>query len=103
MHKGKIVEKAVRSSGISITQLARKLKRSRQWVYQIFQQEQVSTDDMLAIGKAIHYDFSTDLKSFNTLGDPTPPENKIQDNNAEYWKQKYISLLEEYNELLKKK
>jgi plasmid maintenance system antidote protein VapI len=102
MHKGQVIQKAVKESGISITQLAKKLKKSRQSVYNIFDSQQVPLDMIIEIGKAIHYDFSKDfkqLKSYSSQSDATIAE----DSNVEYWKQKYITLLEEYNQLLKSK
>jgi predicted transcriptional regulator len=102
MHKGQIIEKAVKESGISITQLAKKIKKSRQSVYNIFESQNVPIDLILSIGKAIHYDFSKDikqLKAYSTKTDLTV----VEEGNVEYWKQKYITLLEEYNQLLKAK
>jgi hypothetical protein len=101
MRKGKVIEKAVRSSGVSITLLAKKLKKSRQWVYHIFESDQVSSDVIADIGKAIHYDFSKDFKNIHFY---STQENIsiVQEDTVDYWKEKYIDLLEEYNELLKK-
>ncbi len=102
MHKGQVIEKAVKQSGISITQLAKKLRKSRQSVYNIFETQNVPWDLILDIGKAIHYDFSKDFKQLKTYSTKTDPVIAEED-NAEYWKQKYILLLEEYNQLLKNK
>ena len=102
MHKGQVIQKAVKESGITITQLAKKLKKSRQSIYNIFDNPQVPLDIIMEIGKAIHYDFSKDfkqLKSYSSQSDSTMAE----EGKVEYWKQKYISLLEEYNQLLKGK
>lgn len=104
MHKGKIIEKAVRSNGVSITNLAKKMNRSRQWIYHIFESNQVSTDIIIEIGKAIHHDFSNDISSISNILKTKPTTNAASDNEGvEYWKQKYILLLEEYNNLLKRK
>ena len=32
-HRGEIIEKAIRNSGIPLTSIARKVGKSRQWVY----------------------------------------------------------------------
>jgi hypothetical protein len=94
MHKGQVIEKAVRASGVPLTQLARRLNRSRQWVYNIFHTEQVSLDVAIEIGKIIHYDFS---KEFKQLKGYTMPEenNMFEEENPEDWKTKCIHLLEE--------
>jgi len=102
MHKGQVIEKAVKESGISITQLAKKIKKSRQSVYNIFETQNVPLDLIIEIGKAIHYDFSKDIKQLKVYSTKTDTVIAEED-NAEYWKQKYISLLEEYNQLLKAK
>ena len=102
MHKGQVIQKAVKQSGISITQLAKKIRKSRQSIYNIFESQNVPIDLILAIGKAIHYDFSKDFKQLKTYSTKVDPMVAEED-NVEYWKQKYISLLEEYNQLLKAK
>jgi transcriptional regulator with XRE-family HTH domain len=102
MHKGQVIQKAVKESGISITQLAKKIRKSRQSIYNIFESQNVSIDLILSIGNAIHYDFSKDFKQLKTYSTKTDPMMAEED-NAEYWKQKYIALLEEYNQLLKNK
>ncbi len=77
--------------------------KSRRWVYLLFENNTVSIDIMLQIGKIIHYDFSEELNrpSANLFTVNEPPSLYISD--EEYWKNKYLNLLEEYNELLKKK
>jgi hypothetical protein len=101
MHKGQVIKEAVKESGVNITQLAIKLGKSRQWVYNVFGSPQVSVDAILEIGKAIHHDFSIDFKQLKTYNTQTDP-GILEEDNLEYWKQKYILLLEEYNQLLKK-
>jgi hypothetical protein len=100
MRKGKVIEKAVRNSGVNITLLAKKLKKSRQWVYHIFESDQVSSDVIADIGKAIHYDFSNDFKNIHFYQGNDGMRIEHED-SADYWREKYIALLEEYNALLK--
>lgn len=61
-HKGEIIEKAVRESGHSITKLAKKMGKSRRWVYQIFDSPVVPIDYIMDIGNIIHHDFSQYIK-----------------------------------------
>ena len=100
LHKGEIIKKAVYQSGYSITKLAKDLGKSRRWVYQLFENSNVSTDVVLAIGNVIYHDFSELIqvmpKSSETNGVNTPNSTNI------FWKDKYVNLLEEYNDLLKK-
>ena len=100
-HRGEIVEKAVRQSGYSITKLSIKMKKSRRWVYNTFENSQLSIDKILEIGKIINHDFSKEIKEINR----SIQQNKIdplEKENAEYWKNKYLYLLEEHQELIRK-
>ncbi len=73
-------------------------------MYLMFDNPQVDIDTVLAIGTIIHYDFSADLKELNTMRSNSfeDPENPYNGQTKEYWKNKYLKLLEDYNELLKK-
>ena len=75
-------------------------------MYLIFENNSVSLDIVLQIGKIIHHDFSEDFKEFSPSQKllNEPPNTYQQDEfDANYWKDKYLNLLDEYNELLKKK
>jgi predicted transcriptional regulator len=106
IHKGEVIKNAVYKSGYPITELAKRLSKSRRWVYLMFENSNVSLDLVLQIGKIINYDFKDEIKEFNSY------QNAINESafdyqndeaNSEYWKNKYLKLLEEYNELLKKR
>jgi predicted transcriptional regulator len=105
-HRGEIVKEAVYKSGYPITELAKRLGKSRRWMYLMFENNNVSLDIVLQIGKIIHYDFAHEIIEFNPsqapLGDPFM-DFKKEDSNAEYWKNKYLKLLEDYSALLKEK
>lgn len=105
-HRGEIIKEAVYKSGISITDLSKRLGKSRRWMYLMFENNSVSLDIVLQIGNIIHHDFSKDIKEFN------PSQMNLQElqtiykkegADAAYWKDKYLKLLEEYNCLLKQK
>lgn len=51
-HRGEIVEKAIRYSGIPITTIAKKLGKTRQWVYLMFDNPSVPLDTVIALGRA---------------------------------------------------
>jgi predicted transcriptional regulator len=108
MHRGEIIEKAVRDSSVALSELARRLKVSRKTIYNIFERYDVDMDIVYKIGEIIHYDFSMHFPTMKNS-----PEIEIQkvDNSIEttllkkeieYWKDKYIVLLEEHNKLLKR-
>lgn len=103
---GTIVERIVRRSGISIAELARRIHVDRRSIYYWFKQDNLNPDIIYRIGKALNHDFSADIpslaESFNF--DASPAESRRvaheENNNVGYWKNKYIDLLEKYNELL---
>ena len=107
-HKGEIVEKAIRQSGYPITYLAKKLKRSRRWMYHLFENANISLDLIIRIGEAIHYDFSGDIKelkkydlySSNKSDSQSESMTKKASKDSEKWKNKYLELLEKHNTLL---
>jgi predicted transcriptional regulator len=100
-HRGEIIKEAVYKSGFPITALAKRMGKSRRWVYLLFENPIVSIDTILQIGLIIHYDFSDKIETLkpNVLNDTSLSYSKEE----AYWKNKYLKLLEEYNELLKKK
>ena len=105
-HRGEILETAIRQSGVPITRIVKKLSKSRRWLYNQFTRQDVSLDVFLEIGKLIHHDFSQDLNEFkpkarlsHLIEDAN--DNEYGNQSAQYWKDKYMHLLEEYNELLK--
>lgn len=106
-HKGEIVERVVRESGHSITKLAKKMGKSRKWVYLMFDNPNVPIDYIVEIGKIIHHDFSEDIKDLKVYKiNPVvayaeePIGFDTQKEEIEFWKNKYLFLLEKYNKLL---
>ena len=110
-HKGEIIEKAIRESGHSITKLAQKMGKSRRWVYQIFDSANVPIDYIMEIGKIIHHDFTDDIKGIKLYSSSSSSQSfeessfsgATKPNEVEYWREKYVTLLEKYNDLLSKK
>ena len=110
-HKGEIVEKAVRQSGYPLTKLARKMGKTARWLYYIFENSNVPIDYILEIGNIIHYDFTeeiAELKRFKNANqsnqlimDTTSPFG-VRKDEASYWKDKYLQVLESYNVMLLK-
>jgi CRISPR/Cas system-associated exonuclease Cas4 (RecB family) len=103
-HRGEIVELAIRQSGYPISAIAKKLGKSRRWMYLMFDNTQVDIETILSIGNIIHHDFSDEIKELNSINPHSfsDPENPYNNQTKEYWKNKYLKLLEDYNELLKK-
>ena len=74
-------------------------------MYLLFENTNVSLDVILQIGEVIHYDFSQEIKELKPtsqiVNDNLSPYGSATQKDVEYWKNKYLSLLEEYNQLLK--
>lgn len=105
VHRGEKLEKAIRESGISISSIARRLGKSRKHMYNLFENPQISIDVMLEVGKIIHYDFLKDLEYFSktdTSAIRAAESDEKEYDSVEYWKNKYLKLLEKHNALLEK-
>ncbi|MEY3048835.1 MAG: hypothetical protein RL365_873 [Bacteroidota bacterium] len=97
IHRGEIVEQAVRSSGHNLSSLAKRFGKSRKWLYDAFDNPTLSIDYIFEIGKVIHYDFSNDLPEFRKTYTSDAMDNLVEEPS---WKTKYITLLEEHQRLL---
>ena len=97
IHRGEIVEQAVWASGHNLSRLAKRLGKSRKWLYDAFENPNLSIDYIFEIGKVIHYDFSNDLPEFRKTYTQDAEVNLFEEPS---WKTKYITLLEEHQKLL---
>lgn len=102
-HRGSIIRDAIRNSGMSITELARRMQRSRKHVYNIFENPNVSLVEIAQIGKIIHYDFGNDFEELRNVSSESSGVGFKYAEGTQLWKEKYITLLEKYNELLEEK
>jgi len=102
-HRGEILKEAIYKIGVPITELAKRMGKSRRWMYLMFDNSNVSLDLVLQIGKIIHHDFSDSIKELSTFlkVNESPTAYEKEEISADYWKDKYLKLLEEYNVLLK--
>jgi hypothetical protein len=72
----------------------------------MFENSNVSLDIVLQVGRLIHHDFTDEIKEINavtTIINESPTAYEKEVSNADYWKDKYLKLLEEYNLLLKQR
>ena len=104
-HRGEILKEAIYKSGIPITEIAKRMGKSRRWMYLMFENSTVSLDIVLQIGKIIHHDFSYSIKELTTSlkVNESPTAYEKEEISADYWKNKYLKLLEEYNVMLKQR
>jgi len=90
---------------ILLLKLTQRLGKSRRWIYHAFENPILSIDVVLEISKIIHHDFSdeiTELKRFNSVVKAQNSNSYIENESVDYWKNKYLVLLEKYNAMLEK-
>lgn len=113
IHQGKTIEQIIRRSGNSFTRVARLTKVSRRSVYNWFSQPKLNPLIIHKIGCVINHDFSIEFPDLFTpedfqvvhngnLPEKTPEKRSLEEEVA-MWKDKYIEILERYNELLTEK
>lgn len=121
-HQGKILQDAIKNSGISITRIVEALGITRPTIYRKFKEETLDYGFVKQVGEIITHNFSQDFTSLQQAVLPfvsvTPSVSvttgviqrpaPLQSNDNDPVKQlmtlqaKYIALLEAYNELLLK-
>lgn len=110
-HYGEIIEKTIRRNGYSISELARLMKVNRRSIYNWFNQPKLKEDVIFKIGCALKHDFSSEFPELFSQEDFQAAflnNSKLKNSNnlvdeqekVNYWKDKYIALLEEYNQIL---
>lgn len=92
IHRGQALKKVVYESGIKIAVLARKIEKSRRWIYIMFDNQNVPLHYVKSVCEAINHPVRNLFDYKLELG-----EELVKD----HWKDKYLNLLEEHNKLLK--
>ena len=107
IHKGEILEKAVRKKEFPIILLAKRLGRSRRHIYDLFLKSEIPVETFIQVGKIIQYDFSADFKEISKIKENyqldmlSDPDSSYE--TLSYWKSKYFELMDEHKLLLKNK
>lgn len=57
VHAGKLVKEVFLASGMSVSELGRRVTTTRQNVYRIFERESIDTALLQRLGKALNHDF----------------------------------------------
>jgi hypothetical protein len=110
-HYGQIVELVIRKGGYSISEIARLTLINRKSVYNWFNQKYLKPEIIYRIGCVINHDFSVEFPElfttdqFNKNNKPGSLNSSLTNSSLEnvIWKDKYILLLEKYNNLLLKR
>ena len=99
IHIGKKVKEELYQQGISVSVFAKKINRSRNVVYDIFERESIDTDLLQKISEVLKcnfFDLYTNYKK--TKGEKT---NSVADTGANYHTtSEYVQLLEQKNKTL---
>lgn len=107
-HYGHIIEKTIRRNGYSISELARLTNVNRRSIYNWFSQPNLKPEIIYRIGCALKHDFSEEFPELFSEDDfqkVISPEKNLteepfeieEEKSSNYWKDKYIHILEEYN------
>lgn len=57
IHAGKMVKEVFAASGMTVSELGRRVQTTRQNIYRIFERESIDTALLLRLGKALSHDF----------------------------------------------
>ncbi len=125
-HQGEILQESIKNSGISITRIVDELGITRPTMYRKFKDKELDYSFVKRVGEIIGHDFSQEFTSLQQgdLSFNVTPVSKSVNNVSEHsgvtraavtvssdadslkqlmvLQQKYIALLEDYNELLLK-
>ena len=109
IHRGEVLKKVVSDSGMSIKEIAKRAKLGRTTYYRHIENADLSYKLLEVYGTVLKHDFSAEfpemdpdnyLDTMPSFKEPkTLPEAKKQ---IEYWRRKYIQVLEKYNSQLEK-
>lgn len=112
MHIGELIEELIRVNHLSISEVARRMHVNRRSLYNWFKQKSIRPYILHRICNVLANDFSIELPSIikeapmpDTGRNKTPPKEskeEVNSNTVSYWMNKYIYLLEKYNEMLAK-
>ena len=113
IHAGKMVKEVFAASGMTVSELGRRVQTTRQNIYRIFERESIDTALLLRLGKALNHDFFSHYTE--TL--PAPPtggaatagkDNTVLNKEVESLQRELADIKEKYemlkriNELLEK-
>jgi lambda repressor-like predicted transcriptional regulator len=97
VHRGKILEEAIKEKGITCAAAAKRCNISRRTLYNYFENPEISWDKLVEIEEILKLSLPekfTELRKYS-LSDTTPSILKESEEIA-YWRNKYIDLLEKY-------
>lgn len=101
VHVGKQLEEAVRASEWSITALAQRLKLSRKTIYNYFENPELDEYIVKRFENVLHV-YILPLQNEGEWAQEASSHysENTSEQSAQFWKNKYLELLEKYSKLL---
>ncbi|MEJ7556683.1 MAG: hypothetical protein WKF66_00140 [Pedobacter sp.] len=100
-HMGEALEMIIRRKGWNISELAKSIGADRRSFYYWFKQPEIKESLLQRISEVVDYDFSKDFPSFSKVSPELMQFTELAHSQPKsYWKDKYVTLLEQYSELL---
>jgi hypothetical protein len=110
IHRGEALQAAIKNSDLTIKQITSRARFSRSSYYNHIADANLPFDILTRYGKVLKYDFTADIPGMEKyqLNDevvPRPQPKSFDEAivDRDYWRDKYISLLEKYNEMIESK
>jgi predicted RNase H-like HicB family nuclease len=110
LNRGQILATVVEATGLNKEDIANKAGYSRSAYYKHIENPTLDYHIMIAYGKAIRYDFTEEFPDMpkyimeepeNNFNKPATLEDALQ--LVERWKDKYLELLEKYNQIIEER
>ena len=99
IHIGFHIKQVIETKEVSITDFAKEINKSRTVVYHIFTRQSIDTNLLVAISKALDYNF---FQLYFPQEENIRTANETSKELKQSFKVKYYTLLEKYNKLLEK-
>jgi AcrR family transcriptional regulator len=100
-HMGEALEMIIRRRGWNISELAKNIGADRRSFYYWFKQEEIKESLLQRISEVVDYDFSKDFPTFSKVSPELQQFSELTHPQPKsYWKDKYVTLLEQYSQLL---
>lgn len=110
LNRGQVLATAVEATGLNKEDIANKAGYSRSAYYKHIENPELDYDILIAYGRAIRYDFTEEFPDMpkyiaeepeDGFNKPTTFEEAVQ--QMERWKDKYLELLEKYNQIIEER
>lgn len=107
IHRGEILEAAVKESPITITKLTRQMGISRGTYYNHISDPHLAFEQLVKYGRVLKHDFTQDFPEMKkyTFEEPeihysTPLTIQEALEQRDYWKDKYYQLMEQFHKVV---